>query len=105
MTQARAWVGIVVVGLLVALVRLGHQQQDLGVTRADSTVKKVECDKGQTLTDALKKAKPNDTLQVTGTCQERVTITTDRLTLDGGGRAVLGGGGGVAHGVHDLEQS
>jgi hypothetical protein len=61
---------------------------------ADSTVKKVECDKGQALTEALKQAKPGDTLQVTGTCQERVTITTDRLTLDGGGSAVLDGGGG-----------
>jgi Right handed beta helix region len=39
-------------------------------------------------------AKPGDTLQVTGTCQERVTITTDRLTLDGGDNAVLDGGGG-----------
>jgi len=65
----------------------------VGVAGADSAVKKVECDKGQTLTDALKKAKPGDTLQVTGTCHERVTITTDRLTLDGGGSAVLDGGG------------
>ena len=45
-------------------------------------------------TEALKKAKPGDTLQVTGTCHERVTITTDRLTLDGDGSAVLDGGGG-----------
>jgi hypothetical protein len=29
-----------------------------------------------------------------GTCHERVTITTDRLTLDGGGSAVLDGGSG-----------
>jgi hypothetical protein len=81
-------------GILIALVLWGHQQQSLGVARADSTVKKVECDKGQTLTDALKTAKPGDTLQVTGTCHERVTITTDRLTLNGGGSAVLDGGGG-----------
>src|SRR5262245_33494205 len=66
----------------------------MGVARADPAVKKVKCDKGQTLTEALRKAKPGDTLQVTGTCQERVTITTDRLTLDGGGSAVLDGGGG-----------
>ena len=33
-------------------------------------------------------------MKVTGTCHERVTITTDRLTLDGGGSAVLDGGGG-----------
>ena len=41
------------------------------------------------LTEALRKAKPGDTLQVTGTCHERVTITTDQLTLDGGAGAVL----------------
>ena len=70
------------------------QEPSVGVAGADSAVKKVKCDKGQTLTEALKKAKPGDTLQVTGTCQERVTITTDRLTLDGGGSAVLDGGGG-----------
>jgi parallel beta helix pectate lyase-like protein len=81
-------------GLLIALVLWGPQQQSLGVARADSTVKKVECDKGQTLTEALKTAKPGDMLQVTGICQERVTITTDRLTLDGGGHAVLDGSGG-----------
>jgi hypothetical protein len=66
----------------------------VGVAGADSTVKKVKCDKGQTLTEALRKAKSGDTLQVTGTCHERVTITTDRLTLDGGGSAVLDGDGG-----------
>ena len=89
MTHARAWVGAVVFGLLIALVLLGRQEQSMGVAGADSAVKKVKCDKGQTLTEALKKAKPGDTLQVTGTCHERVTITTDRLTLDGGGNAVL----------------
>lgn len=92
MTHARVWVGAVVFGLLIALVLLGPQEQSVGVAGADSAVKKVECDKGQTLTDALQKAKPGDTLQVIGTCHERVTITTDRLTLDGGGSAVLDGG-------------
>jgi hypothetical protein len=61
---------------------------------ADSAVKKVKCDQGQMLTEALRKAKPGDTLQVTGTCHERVTITTDQLTLDGDASAVLDGGGG-----------
>jgi nitrous oxidase accessory protein NosD len=84
----------VVFGLLVALVLWGYQERRIGVAGADTAVKKVNCDKGQTLTEALRKAKPGDTLQVTGTCQERVTITTDRLTLDGGGSAVLDGGGG-----------
>ena len=95
MTHARRWVGaVVVVGLLVVLGLSGSLERGVGVAGADSAVKKVKCDKGQTLTEALRKAKPGDTLQVTGTCQERVTITTDRLTLDGGGSAVLDGGGG-----------
>jgi Right handed beta helix region len=89
------WVGAVAaVGLLGALGLLGSQERPMGVAGADSAVKKVERDKGQTLTEALKQAKPGDTLHVTGTCHERVTITTDRLTLDGGGSAVLDGGGG-----------
>jgi hypothetical protein len=83
-----------VFGLFVVLVLSGRQEHGVRVAGADSTVKKVKCDNGQTLTEALKQAKPGDTLQVTGTCQERVTITTDRLTLDGGGSAVLDGGGG-----------
>jgi nitrous oxidase accessory protein NosD len=95
MTHARVWIGtLVVVGLLGALGLSGSLERDVGVAGADSPVKKVKCDKGQTLTDALKKAKPGDTLQVTGTCHERVTITTDRLTLDGGSSAVLDGEGG-----------
>jgi Right handed beta helix region len=94
MKHTRAWVGVVVSGLLVALVLWGHQEPSVGVVGADSAVKKVKCDNGQTLTEALRKAKPGDPLQVTGTCHERVTITTDQLTLDGGASAVLEGGGG-----------
>jgi len=95
MTHARMWVGaLVMVGLLGALGLSRSLERGVGVAGADSSVKKVKCDQEQTLTEALRKAKPGDTLQVTGTCQERVTITTDRLTLDGGGSAVLDGGGG-----------
>jgi Right handed beta helix region len=88
MKHTRAWVGVVVSGLLVALVLWGHQEPSVGVVGADSAVKKVKCDNGQTLTEALRKAKPGDPLQVTGTCHERVTITTDQLTLDGGVQGV-----------------
>ena len=65
-----------VVGLLGALGLFRSQERAGGGAGADSWVKKVKCDKGQTLSDALKKAKPGDTLQVTGTCHERVTIST-----------------------------
>ncbi|MFQ5906635.1 MAG: nitrous oxide reductase family maturation protein NosD [bacterium] len=52
----------------------------------------VDCTKGETVTKAVEQAKPGDTIQVTGTCKETVTITTDRLTLDGQGSAILDGG-------------
>lgn len=61
---------------------------------ADEGVKSVRCDKGQTLTKALEKAQPGDTLLISGTCHERVTVAVDHITLDGQGGAVIDGGGG-----------
>jgi nitrous oxidase accessory protein NosD len=56
------------------------------------SVRHVHCDvPGQTITKALKTAQPGDTIRVRGTCAETVTITTDRVTLDGGGKAILQG--------------
>jgi hypothetical protein len=55
---------------------------------------RVNCDAGQTIGRALQRARPGTTIQVRGTCRERVVITTDRITLDGEGSAVLDGGGG-----------
>src|SRR5258705_9235704 len=60
---------------------------------AMAAVKDVDCNKGQKLETALDKADPGDTLRVQGVCHERVTITTDRITLLGAGLAVLDGGG------------
>jgi hypothetical protein len=56
----------------------------------------VDCNKGETISEALTKADPGDTIRVTGTCRKQVTITTDRLTLDGQGTAILDGGGGAS---------
>jgi hypothetical protein len=56
----------------------------------------VHCDHGKLLAKALEKAMPGETIQVRGTCHEAVTITTDRVTLDGGGSAVIDGGGAEA---------
>src|SRR5262245_15167659 len=53
----------------------------------------VDCDKGKTIKDALRHAEPGDTIRLTGTCTERVVITTSRLTLNGQGSAVLDGTG------------
>jgi hypothetical protein len=53
----------------------------------------VHCDTGDTITEALVVAKVGDTIKVWGTCQEAVTITTDRLRLlgvkQGGNRAAI----------------
>ena len=62
-----------------------------GPAFADKLVHKVNCDKGQTIGNALKHAEPGDTIRVTGVCTERVVIQTDRLTIDGEGTAVLSG--------------
>jgi parallel beta-helix repeat protein len=64
--------------LLIAalLVLAGWEAQAQGI------VKKVDCTKGQTITDALQKfdAKPI-TIEVKGTCNENVTIDRDDVTL------------------------
>jgi hypothetical protein len=51
----------------------------------------VDCDAGQSLAAALDQASAGDAIVVRGTCRETVTIGTDRLTIDGGGEAVLDG--------------
>ena len=56
----------------------------------------VNCDRGQNIAEVLARAEPGDTIRVTGTCVERVSIKTDRITLDGQGAATLDGGGGPA---------
>ena len=53
----------------------------------------VDCGSGNTLARALLEAQPGDTLRIAGTCGEFVTITTDRLTLDGLGSAIIDAGG------------
>ena len=55
---------------------------------------KVNCLKRQTIADALKRADPGDIIRLTGTCEERVVIQVDGITLDGQGTAVIEGGGG-----------
>ncbi|ETW99800.1 MAG: hypothetical protein ETSY1_13630 [Candidatus Entotheonella factor] len=65
---------------------------DLQEATAQGTIS-VDCNAGQTLSDALLAAVPGDTLLISGTCAERVTIMTDRLTLDGQNSAIIDGGG------------
>ena len=76
---------------LVAAVPLTSRTGD-----ADSNMRMrvVNCDRGQNIAEVLARAEPGDTIRVTGTCVERVSIKTDRITLDGQGAATLDGGGG-----------
>ncbi len=75
---------------LVAAVPLTSRTGD-----ADSNRRQVvNCDRGQNIAEVLARAEPGDTIRVTGTCVERVSIKTDRITLDGQGAATLDGGGG-----------
>ena len=76
---------------LVAAVPLTSRTGD-----ADSPMRMrvVNCDRGEEIARALARAEPGDTIRVTGTCVERVSIKTDQITLDGQGAATLDGGGG-----------
>lgn len=53
----------------------------------------VDCGAGETIANAMAQAQPGDTIMITGTCSENVVVTTDDLTLDGGGSAVIDGAG------------
>jgi hypothetical protein len=74
---------------LIALASLGGND-DAAAGPAPIT---VDCDAGQTLAQSLGQVEPGNTIRLTGTCTETTTITTDRLTLDGQGTAILDGGG------------
>lgn len=57
------------------------------------TTRMVNCDAEETIAQALSQAQPGDTIQVTGTCHETVTIVTSGLTLDGQGSTTIDGQG------------
>jgi hypothetical protein len=78
--STRRWLLAIVVLLLVRTLALAENHQ-------------VNCDYGEKLAKALEEVKPGETIQVSGTCQEAVTIITDRITLDGSGSAIIDGGG------------
>lgn len=62
---------------------------------AHAVTKKVNCDKGQTISDALETAKGTaDQLEilVTGQCNERITIGRDLVSIQGDGTTVINGG-------------
>jgi hypothetical protein len=52
----------------------------------------VHCGSNDTLSGALEKADPGDTIRISGVCNEKITIRTDRVTLTGLAGAVIQGG-------------
>ena len=51
----------------------------------------VRCDRGQTLSKTLRRAREHDTIRFYGTCLESIVITTDNLTLRGVNGATIDG--------------
>jgi parallel beta helix pectate lyase-like protein len=81
--STRGWLPAMAVLLLASTLVLADNRQ-------------VNCDHGESLATALEQAQPGETIQVSGTCQEAVTIITDRITLDGRGSATIDGRGAEA---------
>jgi len=59
--------------------------------RVEAKTIKVDCDKGKTIQKKVDKAKPGDVIEVSGTCNERVSIGEQlhNITIDGGGTATI----------------
>ncbi|MCZ6449072.1 MAG: hypothetical protein O6831_12650, partial [Alphaproteobacteria bacterium] len=53
----------------------------------------MDCDAGATLQAALDGAVEGDTINVSGTCNERVIVSIGNITIDGGGTASIDGTG------------
>lgn len=78
MRKFSAKIGVTALSVLAAFA--------ISVPNLHAETLKVNCDKGnQTIQKALDSAVEGDTIQVSGTCNERVKITTDSINLDGGG--------------------
>ena len=62
----------------------------------------VDCDAGNTITAALGSVKPGDTVLVSGTCKEQVSVAPEivRITLDGQKKTTVQHPGGQAASVH-----
>ena len=56
----------------------------------------VDCGAGETVANAMSQALPGAVITISGTCEEAVVVDKDRITLDGGGTAVIDGGGAGA---------
>jgi len=96
LTQFKIFKKIPILPLLIPLALVAAVPLTSRTGDADSNMRMrvVNCDRGENIAQILARAEPGDTIRVTGTCVERVSIKTDRITLDGQGAATLDGGGG-----------
>ena len=78
--------------LLLALLAQAAIADTTGTTIA------VNCNAGDTLSEAVARARPGTRILVHGTCHESVEIVNDRITITGIVGAVIDGGGGSAAG-------
>ncbi len=64
-----------------------------GAMAAGGTVRKVNCDKGETIQNKIDEAKAGDVIVVSGTCNENLVIRKEMhdITLDGQGMATING--------------
>ncbi|MGZ5126300.1 MAG: right-handed parallel beta-helix repeat-containing protein [Burkholderiales bacterium] len=73
-------------------------------TLANAATLTVDCDSGNTIMGALGNVKQGDTVLVSGTCKEQVSIAPEivRITLDGQKRTTIQHPGGAAPSPHAL---
>jgi parallel beta-helix repeat protein len=69
---------------------------------ANAATVSVDCDAGNTITGALAGVKPGDTVLVSGTCKEQVSIAPEivRITMDGQRKTTIQHPGGSAASPH-----
>jgi hypothetical protein len=69
----------------------------------------VNCNSGQSLAAAVKAVAPGTTISFSGVCPGPINVNTSKLTLDGGGKGIIDGGGTnnavVITGVHGVTVS
>lgn len=100
MRVKRAVISSAVVLVLSLAVMQHWEPSSYGSVRALA----VDCDAGEQIQAKLAVAKPGDTIVVNGTCNENVLFLeeTARLTLDGGGTAVINSPVGVLPGAIEI---
>src|SRR3982751_1417071 len=76
----------------------------MSALRANAATVAVDCDAGNTMTGAMSSLKPGDTMLVSGTCKEQVSVPPEmvRITLDGQKKTTIQHPGGSTPSPHAL---